>query len=131
LLAPSVRLEHGLERFWTMFRLPPKAVEGLCATIERRFGATVWSDLAADRLARRIECPALIVHDRDDPQVDAGDAELLTSTWKDGRLITTKGLGHSKIVRDPGVIRAAVGFVTDPTRPADSARALSSEVTAG
>jgi pimeloyl-ACP methyl ester carboxylesterase len=111
LLAPAVRLEHGLEKFGTMFRLPPKAVDGLRATIEHRYGRTVWHDLATDALARRIDCPALIVHDRDDDQVDYADAQLLAEAWPQATLKTTSGLGHNKVVRDPDVIQAALEFL--------------------
>jgi len=113
LLAPAVRLEHGLDKFGDMFRLPARAVRGLRATIEKRYGRTIWEDLAADHLARRIQIPALILHDRDDPQVDLADARLLASAWEESSVRVTEGLGHNKVVRDPGVVSAAVGFLDD------------------
>jgi pimeloyl-ACP methyl ester carboxylesterase len=121
LLAPAVRLEHGLDRFGSMFRLPPKAVDGLRATIERRFGRAVWRDLAADRLAQTIECPTLIVHDREDTQVDLDDARLLAGAWRGARLHVTTGLGHNKPVRNAEVIAAAVAFVDEVIRKRSSA----------
>jgi pimeloyl-ACP methyl ester carboxylesterase len=117
LLSPAVRLEHGLERFGAMFQLPPNAIEGLRGEIERRYGAGVWRHLAGDRLAESIGCPALIVHDEDDPQVDLEDARMLASAWPDARLTTTTGLGHNKVVRDAAVIEAAVSFIAE-TMPA-------------
>jgi pimeloyl-ACP methyl ester carboxylesterase len=113
LLAPAVRLEHGLEKFGPMFRLPPKAIEGLRATIERRYGRSIWSELAADNLVRRIDMPALIVHSDDDPQVDVADARLLTDAWPGARLQIVGGLGHNKIVREPQVVDAAIAFLDD------------------
>lgn len=110
-LAPSVRLEHAVVHFQRLFALPPRAVEGLRLTIERRFGRDVWSELAVDNLVRDLDLPALIVHDRHDPQVAPADVELLAKTWRGARLVTTEGLGHVKIARDPGVVSEVVAFV--------------------
>ena len=94
-----------------MFSVPPRAIRGLRASIERRYGKTVWSDLAADALVRDVDVPALIVHDRADAQVDVADAERLAAAWPGGHLDITDGLSHTKIVRDPKVVEDAVGFV--------------------
>lgn len=109
LLAPAVRLEHAVRRFAELLDLPERAVEGLRRRIERRFGATVWDDYAADRL--QLEVPTLLFHDRDDPQVDVAEARLLAGAWPNLRLVQTEGLGHQRIVRDPEVVTRAVDFV--------------------
>lgn len=123
LLAPAVRLEHGLGKFGELFRLPPRAIEGLRSTIERRFGSTVWHDLAADRLVLDIdECEALIFHDEDDPQVDPEDARLLQAAWPGAHLVTTTGLGHNKLVRDADVVERAISFLTTRLGSVDQGR---------
>lgn len=126
MLAPAVRLEHGLEKFGLMFRLPPKAVEGLRATIESRYGRSIWTDLAADNLARRIDIPALILHSDDDPQVDPADARLLASAWHGARLRPVTRLGHNKIVRDPKVVAATVAFLDESLRASEQAETVGS-----
>jgi pimeloyl-ACP methyl ester carboxylesterase len=112
LLSPAVRLEHGLGKFAQMFQLSDNAIEGLRSTIERRYGTSVWRDLAADRLAEGISCDALIVHDEEDPQVDLADARMLAAAWPNASLTTTRGLGHNKVVRDPAVVASAVELIT-------------------
>lgn len=111
LVAPAVRLDHALDRFAAQFRLPPKAVLGLRATIERRFGTGIWAELAADSIAKRLTVPAVIVHDEDDPQVDVADARTLAAAWPDAHLVTTRGLGHQRILRDPQVIDRVRAFL--------------------
>ena len=128
LLAPAVRLEHGVAAFKQMFRLTDRAVSGLRATIESRYGPTVWRDLAADELARRVTTPALIIHDADDDQISVSDGEMLARAWPGAVFETTEGLGHGRIIRDPAVISRAVSFVSaaEGERERASAGVLSS-----
>lgn len=114
LIAPAVRLDHVLHVFESMFGLPPRAVIALRLEIRRRFGGRVWSDLASDRTAASLRTPALVVHDRADPQIAFADAELLVAAWRTARLVATEGLGHHRIVRDVQVVREIVAFVAAP-----------------
>jgi pimeloyl-ACP methyl ester carboxylesterase len=115
LLASAVRLEHAVDRFSTMFSLPPKAGAGLTDAINRRFGPRVWEDLSADRIAATLTMPALLFHDSDDQQVDPADAEMLAGAWRGARLVTTAGLGHDRLVRSPEVVAQAVAFLAAPS----------------
>jgi len=111
LLAPAVRLDHAVERFREMLAVPDPAIRGLRRGIERRFGATVWDDYAADTVAATLEQRALLVHDAADTQVDLADGRRLAAAWPGARLLETSGLGHQRILRDPAVVSAAVEFV--------------------
>lgn len=113
LLAPSPRLDRALVTFSKMLALPPNAVTGLKATIERRYGADVWDRLSAHVFAADVTTPALIVHDRDDPQVALEDAEALHAAWPSSRLVVTEGLGHGRLLRDPNVIDAVTSFLAE------------------
>ena len=48
--------------------------------------------------------PALIVHDADDPDVPYGHGAEIAAAWPAAELVTTSGLGHRGILRDPEVI---------------------------
>lgn len=111
LVAPATRLDHAFDAFSKMVRLPAAASIGLRRVIDRRFGADVWTRISGPALARDLDVPALIVHDRDDPQVDLADSEELAAAWPGARLVTTEGLGHGRILRDPHVIEEAVTFL--------------------
>jgi pimeloyl-ACP methyl ester carboxylesterase len=112
LIAPVSDVHHTIDKFAFLFQLPEKAVQGLRATIERRFGDDVWERLDYPTLARSFTTPALIIHDRDDPQVDLADAEVLAAAWPGAHLVTTDGLGHHNLLRDAGVIQHVQEFVT-------------------
>ena len=119
LLAPSPRLDHALVTFGRLLSLPDRALAGLKATIERRYGSDVWERLSGQSFASNVDVPALIVHDSDDPQVPLADAEALHAAWPGSRLVTTEGLGHGRILRDPHVIESVTAFLRE-TAPARS-----------
>ncbi|MDF9877300.1 alpha/beta fold hydrolase [Cellulosimicrobium cellulans] len=60
--------------------------------------------------------PALVVHDRADKEVPYPVGAALAAAWPEGELLTTEGLGHHRLLRDPEVVRAVVDYVT-PVRP--------------
>ena len=111
LLASAVRMEHAMDKFATMFAIPPRSMRGLRSRITERWGDAIFDDLAGDRLIGDIDVPGLLFHDRDDPQIDFADGEMLAAAWPAGRLIPTEGLGHDRLLRDPEVIQTATEFV--------------------
>lgn len=104
LINPSSNIEHIYERFVTLTRLPEGARIGLREELERKFGRTVWTDLCVPALTDGIDKPALIIHDRDDEQVPFKDSKMLVSAWPGAELVVTQGLGHTRAIRDTGVI---------------------------
>ncbi len=56
--------------------------------------------------------PTLVVHDRDDASTDVGDGEAIAAAWPRAELTVTTGLGHRRILRDPGVVAQVVDFVS-------------------
>jgi pimeloyl-ACP methyl ester carboxylesterase len=120
LLAPSSRLQTAFARFQELLGLPPRGMTGLKRALERRFGTVIWNEMNGDELVRDLDVPALIVHDRDDPQVPLADSELVVAAWPDARLITTESLGHGRILRDEEVVAQALAFVHGHSRVAET-----------
>jgi esterase/lipase len=56
----------------------------------------------------------LLVHDEEDAEVSIGQQEALVDLYPSAKLMRTSGLGHTRILRDDGVIRSCVTFVRDP-----------------
>jgi pimeloyl-ACP methyl ester carboxylesterase len=52
----------------------------------------------------------LLIHDAQDDEVPLAHALEMERAWKNGRLVTTEGLGHRKLLRDPGVIQLCLDF---------------------
>jgi pimeloyl-ACP methyl ester carboxylesterase len=55
--------------------------------------------------------PTLIFHDRRDKEVPYAEGVALAASWPTSEMISTEGLGHQRILRDPAVIDRAVEFV--------------------
>ncbi|RAV97781.1 alpha/beta hydrolase [Pseudochryseolinea flava] len=56
----------------------------------------------------------LLIHDEDDREVTIKHAEALIQIYPSAHLMRTKGLGHTRILKDDAVIQAAVEFVLHP-----------------
>lgn len=117
LIAPAINVKKALVKFGEMLSLPQRALDGLRAHIQRRFGADVWERLHGVELAKHFDVPALIIHDTDDPQIDIEDSQALARAWSGARFKTTSGLGHSHILRDPEVLTATIRFLAEAANP--------------
>ena len=82
------------------------------AGVERRLGAR-WEDFEVPSLAARIETPPLLVlHDREDRETSWREGAEIADAWPHARLVTTTGLGHRRLLRDPEVVASVVRFLT-------------------
>jgi pimeloyl-ACP methyl ester carboxylesterase len=90
---------------------------GMESRIERLFGVR-WEDFDVIAAARRRTEPALVIHDAEDAEVAWSDGEAIARAWPGAELVTTRGLGHIRIVHDPEVIARAVEFLAATRAPA-------------
>jgi len=112
LLASAARPDTYAERFAERLGLGPRLQSRLRARTEKRLGLP-WSALDVPTLVRGLEVPALIVHDEQDEDVPWRDGAEVAAAWPQARLVTTRGLGHHQVLRDPEVVRRAVEFLTE------------------
>jgi predicted alpha/beta hydrolase family esterase len=82
------------------------------ARLEDRLGIEI-DTLNMFQMAHRRKEKALFIHDLDDKEVNWSSGERLSQAWPGAQLITTKGLGHIRILRAPEVIDPARYFLTD------------------
>ncbi|HEX7241772.1 MAG TPA: alpha/beta fold hydrolase [Longimicrobiaceae bacterium] len=68
-------------------------------------------EISLPEAAPGMTVPLLAFHDAGDPEVPWSESGEIVAAWPGARLVTTRGLGHREILRDPEVIRAAVGFL--------------------
>jgi pimeloyl-ACP methyl ester carboxylesterase len=55
--------------------------------------------------------PLLVIHDREDKQIPFGMGKAIAAAWQGAELLSTRGLGHNRILRDPEVVRSAIDFI--------------------
>lgn len=96
-----------------------RTVRGSAATgnaFRERFVATTgkhFDEFTALYFARQLDHPPalLLVHDEDDRQVPIIHAIELKKVYPGAELFRTRGLGHTRILRDSGVISRCVSFL--------------------
>ncbi|HJR43048.1 MAG TPA: alpha/beta fold hydrolase [Gemmatimonadaceae bacterium] len=79
--------------------------------VEEKLGFR-WHEVAVPDFAPYMSMPMLAVHDLDDRDVSWRESAAIAEAWPNARLVTTSGLGHNRILRDEGVVRQVVDFVT-------------------
>lgn len=84
---------------------------------KRRFDALLESMAGRplrdfDLTGHAITVPALVVHDKRDKEVPHAQGVQIAEAWPNAALLSTDGLGHQRILRDPGVIQAVSRFAT-------------------
>jgi pimeloyl-ACP methyl ester carboxylesterase len=125
LLASAARPATYARRFAWRLGLGPRVQARLRGRSEKRVGLP-WTALEVPDLVRGLEAPALVVHDEHDEEVPWADGAEVAGAWPRARLMTTRGLGHHQVLRDPEVARRAVDFLTEGV--AGTARGESGEV---
>lgn len=109
-IAAPADLPAWADRFRDAFGIPPAAFARMLANLERRLDVT-WDDLHIPELAGQLTLPGLVVHDVHDPDIPWSEARAIADNWSDAELVTTEGLGHRAILRDPAVIERVVAFL--------------------
>jgi pimeloyl-ACP methyl ester carboxylesterase len=62
--------------------------------------------------AAHIDVPLTIVHSTDDRVCDSSNATKIASVWNASTVTFVEGLGHSRILRDPAVVRMVVDAIS-------------------
>jgi pimeloyl-ACP methyl ester carboxylesterase len=111
LIAPMVQAETLFDGFQAALGFGPRTRRAFDRSVEAFVGIPVKDFDARLQAAHSEPVPALVIADRGDRQTPYADAvELATSIG--APLVTTDGLGHRRILADPGVVGMVVEFVT-------------------
>lgn len=111
-IAPSSDPGSYTRQFAEIVGISPGIRERMENSVERRFGIP-WRDFDVLSAARGLSAPALVIHDGADAEVPWSDGEALAKAWPGAEMVTTQGLGHTRIVHDADVVRRAALFVTE------------------
>lgn len=110
LVAPAADPPSWIPPFAARLGLTPAATAHLRAVSERRLGRS-WDDLHVPTLVGRLGTPVLVIHDRDDREVAWTEGEKVAAAAPGSEFLTTTGLGHVRLLREPTVVSAAVEFL--------------------
>jgi pimeloyl-ACP methyl ester carboxylesterase len=110
LLAPSPPPALFLRWYAAGLGLNDALAERMERAIARREGVGV-EQFAPEWLGPRVAQPTLVLHDADDRTAPLATGRALAGALRSGRLQTTQGLGHRRILEDSAVIDAVVRHV--------------------
>jgi hypothetical protein len=124
-IAPNAIIDDAIFRFTQVLGLGTFERTALEDRLAERTGYHPAS-LHVETLAGDRDAALLVVHDTDDKEVPPFHGRRLADAWPAARHITTRGLGHRRILRDPSVIADIVAFATAgaPTQTSDLRRAM-------
>lgn len=110
-MAPPLEPVDYTARFGEILALDSAIIDRMRLRIEERF-LRKWTDYSLALTAKDMTAPLLIIHDRQDQETFWSEGNALASLWPNARLITTDGLGHRRILREPSLIEEAVRFIS-------------------
>jgi pimeloyl-ACP methyl ester carboxylesterase len=127
LVAPPISPARFAAGFAKILGIDARVHAGMLLRLERRYGIAV-ADLDVRRDAAAFTGAILVVHDEDDRIVPWSDGASIASAAKTARLVTTRGLGHGRVLEAPSVVTDVATFVAEGVRPRSFTETLEGEL---
>lgn len=108
-----------LESFEQLFGIDAATRIQCLHLLAQRFGGMPDRYMALAE-GTHLDLPVLLVHDEADDVVPCEHSRQMLPRLTRGRLLTTRGLGHSGLLRDPSTIAAIADFLDGPRIAPDS-----------
>ncbi len=103
---------HWLLDFYSKrLGLSDQARQALNHYTEKQYHIDSLDEISITQIAPALSLPALIIHDREDDRVPVTEASRIVDSWPGAELLTTRGLGHVKIIQNADVVRHCVAFI--------------------
>lgn len=93
-----------------LFGLTDVGLAHMIGNLERSFGIE-WRRSRHATTITADATPMLVVHDEGDDETPYSGGLEIARAWPNSRLITTEGLGHRRILRDPQVLAQVTAFL--------------------
>ncbi|GAA2125785.1 alpha/beta hydrolase [Kitasatospora saccharophila] len=118
-IAGLAEFTYLVEAFTAILGLNERLERDLVRRIERHLlpdAGDVWRRFDATRRPELVTAPILAVHDEGDDVVPYRQAQLLRAAYGEEqlRLITTRGLGHRRVLSEPTVVDNVLAFLAEP-----------------
>lgn len=110
LIAPALKLRQLLYNTFDNQGLPKIVYQTMIAELEACYGYSLYDD-DPYRLLNMISSEVFIVHDKDDPITPYMDSKVLAEKLGHVYLLTTEGMGHKNILRDPTIVHTIQKYI--------------------
>lgn len=109
---PAAQLEFLIDNFCRTLGVDPRTRRVFQQKLENRYGTDIGKQVSAEENIADSDIPALIIHDSDDSEVPWQQGQRLADAWPNARFIQTRGLGHTRILRDKQTIQTTIDFIS-------------------
>lgn len=110
LLAPHYNVKENLFSWTKEAGVPEEVTEKIISKRLDMFGLD-YEKITPSNLIKKSKHKFLVIHDENDTWVNFSNAEAVIRDKQDAKLITTHGLGHNKILKDPKVLTDIISFM--------------------
>jgi esterase/lipase len=110
LIAPPISINWILKSYCTRVGLGAKVEKLMSEFIEKKFNI-VLNSFSIIQLLKTVKCNGLIVHCVDDRDVPLDSSIKIHQYWKQSKMMSTKGLGHRRILKNKKVANTIYKFI--------------------
>lgn len=71
----------------------------------------IWERFSASYRAEDLTIPLLVIHDENDKEIAVTQGRKIASAYPQAQYVETQGLGHRRILGDPGVLTTTLEFL--------------------
>jgi pimeloyl-ACP methyl ester carboxylesterase len=112
LIAPATETSTAINKAFEMLKLSDKEVRNEVDKIIFELGGQPTEWYSINRIAKKLTCQILWLHDEDDDITPLSDAiKVKEHNHKNINFVITKGLGHRRIYHDATVKKQIVDFI--------------------
>ena len=113
LVAPMVAAEPLFDQFQQALGFGARTRRAFDRHLDEFVGVPMAEFDAGLQASYADPVPTLVIHDRGDRQTPWVDTVRFVESVPDARLVTTDGLGHRRILKDPAVVREVTAFLRE------------------
>ena len=106
----GMSLYNATSRFLNNLKLPEKSAKKIQKRLEKTWNAK-FDNYTSHSVGLKVEIPILTIHDTNDGDVPVRYAYNIRQNLKNGSLLITQGLGHTKILRNKEIVTKSVEFI--------------------
>lgn len=110
-ISTPANYDELIRPFTRALHIPGKIEARFRKQLEQHLGSDIWHRFSPENMVRDMTGPALVIHDKDDHDIDWHSGKTVADAWPNARFVTTQGLGHRRILRNPQVIEMVTHFM--------------------
>ena len=111
LLCPVNNVFELFETFFNYTRLKEKTRNLMINYFIKKTGIIINSELSSEKLVKQIKAKILLIHDESDTQLSILESKKIKKNIAFGTFYFTKGLGHSRLLRNSKVVDRINSFL--------------------